>query len=155
MPHVALSKTRVAASTKNNNVLSPAPTGGLARALAVKRVVKRHMKKRLVGIFAIVIIHAVLSMAVFLQSFSLGMRRFDSGAAPSASEHIIRIISKILFSPLFLPLARGGGQWFHKIFAGPLGYVPLFLNSLVWGAVIWTAWEWAQRRMKRKTKPGH
>jgi hypothetical protein len=111
------------------------------------------MKRRIIEIAAITLIHAALSMVVFLRDFSLGMRRFDTGADPTTLERVIHTTSQILFLPLFTPFVRHGGNMFHQVFGGILGYVPLLLNSLVWGTAIWITWELIQRR--RRTEPAH
>lgn len=110
------------------------------------------MRKRLIGISAIAFVHAALCMAVLIEMFDLGMRRFDTGADPASGERILHTTWEILSFPILSPVMHSNGSWFHGKLGGILNYnLPLVLNSLVWGTVIWMTWEWIQK--KRETEP--
>ncbi len=74
-------------------------------------------------------LHAALTMALFLWSSSMGMRRFDTGGTAELRERILQIVSITLMCPIFYPLSLMGGG---LSFPGLLGYLPLLANSFLW-----------------------
>jgi hypothetical protein len=62
------------------------------------------------------------------------MARFDSGADPSSSERFLEGLSAVLNFPVFAAAIRlePAAQWFP----GLLGYVPLFVNSVLWAVAL-------------------
>ena len=93
--------------------------------------------KRIAGILTITLIHAGVSWFLFLESFGVGMRNFDTGGFPTMGERILSGVVEILFWPLFAPLTHWAGKWTSTTFPGLWGYIPLFCNSLIWGTVLW------------------
>jgi len=103
--------------------------------------------KRQLPIILITIGHATLTCLLFLQSFRMGMSRFDSGATAMSGERLLSGVVEIMMWPLITPIMHWQPKWFYRVFPGLLGYIPLLLNSLIWAFVI--VWLW--RRIQRKT----
>jgi len=77
------------------------------------------------------------------------MRGFDDGAAPGVAENVISVISKLLLSPIFYPLNEWGPPRLGSFFDGLFGYIPMLLNSFVWGMAAW----WLYSRNKKSVPP--
>lgn len=109
------------------------------------------MRKQIRTVAALTALHAVLSVGLMVFTFSAGMDRFETGAPASWFEKSARIASNILFLPLVYPLTHWAPAGIGKIFSGLLGYLPIILNSLLWGMS--GAWLLAGRS-KKKSLPG-
>jgi len=77
-------------------------------------------------------LHFGAFVVLFFFTFSRGMSRFDSGAAPSALERAANLAFAVLFFPL-LPLSRV--IRFHV--PGPEAWLLFAANSLLWGLAFW------------------
>ena len=77
--------------------------------------------------------HFIIALAVSLYTFSAEMGRFENA---TAIEIFARAISAVLLCPVFLPMAKFMGKTGSTLFPGMLGYIPLFLNSMVWGVTV-------------------
>ena len=112
--------------------------------------------KRGLAILLITIGHALLTVYLILQSFSMVMTRFDIGdTTRSASEKIINGLGEILMWPLFSPLTRWCGRWGTNLFSGLLGYIPILLNSLIWALVITWLWKRIRDKSVEQGGPGY
>ena len=85
-------------------------------------------------IFLFASIHFFLHLILFMYSFSSSMNQFDSSEAATLVEKIGQFSASILQFPIVTT--------FHAIRPpGPLPpalqYVPFFLNSGLWGVVLW------------------
>ena len=76
--------------------------------------------------------HFALFVASLFFSFSRGMSRFDTGAAPSALERVSDIAFLVLSYPL-LPLLRA----IRFDVPGVGGWLVIAANSLIWGLAVW------------------
>jgi len=76
--------------------------------------------------------HLILSIGLFVFSFSLSMGRMENGAEASAFESVLKIISSILIFPLgsLMPYLKG------PMFSGLFGYLPFIINSFLWALLI-------------------
>jgi hypothetical protein len=108
--------------------------------------VSSHKRLRIILVFALV--HAIVSVAIFIVSFGRSMARFDTGDDPSVFEVLLSTLSEVLFFPLmhllnlFEPAPR--------VFAGLFGYIPIIANSLLWGCVIWMMYTLVQNRLQHR-----
>ena len=78
-------------------------------------------------------LHFCVTFFFLILSFSFGMNNFDKGIIePSLFEHIIGIISSILYFPLgYLALEYLS----PSTLPGLLGHIPMISNSLLWGVI--------------------
>ena len=106
--------------------------------------------KRQMPIILITIGHAALTMIMFLQSFRMGMSRFDSGATVALGERVLNGAVTIMMWPLITPLLLWRPNRLNQIFSGLLGYIPLLLNSLVWALVIMWFWRKSKVQLQRR-----
>jgi hypothetical protein len=86
---------------------------------------------------------AVIAVVLLISWFSRGMQRFDTGAAPTFVDHLLKVTSQVFSFPLvwaerLLP---------RELFPGLLGWVPFILNGLLWASFIVLFW-----RRHRRTK---
>ena len=87
-------------------------------------------------ILLIAVFHFIIALAISLYTFSAEMVRFDTGENATALEIFARAISAVLLCPAFLPMAKFMGKTGATLFSGMLGYIPLFLNSMIWGVSV-------------------
>lgn len=92
----------------------------------------------------ITIAHVIASTGLFVFTFGMGMSRFDNMDPAGNIERVLKFISEILFLPLFSPLVRYSSL--GKVFHGFFGYIPIFMNSLIWGIGITIFYEWFKQR---------
>ena len=95
-------------------------------------------------LISLTLIHATISVILFLKSFTYGMNSFETGEFPSVSGKILELISTIFLCPLFYPLSKWGGKGTHNIFPGLLGYIPLIINSIIWAIIIY----WIMKKLR-------
>jgi hypothetical protein len=108
---------------------------------------------RIIGIPAITMIHAGMSVSLFFLSFQMSMDRFDTGGAPSWGERLVDLASDVILWPVLAPLLhwRSGMAWCVSIFGEPVAFYGLLLiNSLVWAIVIWFVVERVQTRRSQR-----
>lgn len=94
-------------------------------------------------------VHFVLMFVSFLASFGTSMDRFDSGRTVTVAERMVTGLHQVLTFPImpflkFIPL-RVPGLW---------GYIPLGLNSLLWGVLLSFALTRYRRRVRDRVKIG-
>lgn len=106
-------------------------------------------KKKIIFVGTITIAHALVSVGIMVFTFGKQMGRFDSLEPASLSERMLRALSEILFLPLFSVVVRV--PFLSKFFAGLLGYVPILLNSLIWGISIWYLYSWLTCKKEYET----
>lgn len=95
-----------------------------------------------VAIAITTLLHAALSVGVFLLSFTQGMARFETGAGSTWNGQALYATSAVLYFP-FMQLAQlAPRDWFP----GLLGYVPVLLNSFFWAVLLVCAWQQLHRR---------
>ena len=94
-------------------------------------------------IIAFAAIHAIVSMGVLLLTINFGSGYFDRGHVGLPVGIAIATLSllvKVLFFPM-LTLREFTVQGFPEL----LGYIPLLLNSLIWGLVVWSILRFASK----------
>ena len=98
-----------------------------------KRGRELNRKRKFLLIFTV--IHALASMFTFVESFALGMARFDTGAEAGAAGTVLLYAGQALLFPLvtFIFGLEGAGSFFP----GLLGWLPVLANSLFWAFVAW------------------
>ena len=94
-----------------------------------------------------VFIHATSSVGAFLICFDQGMDRFDTGASPTAFEHLACGMGAVLLSPIATLIVRW--EFAPIYFPGLLGYLPVLANSLVWAVAAWWLLALGRRRWHR------
>ena len=110
---------------------------------------------RIIGIPAITMIHAGMSVALFFLSFQMSMNRFDTAGDPSWGERLVDFASGVLLWPVLAPLLhwRSGMAWFVSIVGEPGAFYGLLLiNSLIWAIVIWFIVERVQTRRSHRSQ---
>ena len=122
-------------------------TGGLCMPCVRAIPVPMHRDLRFVLVFAIV--HAVAGIAALMVSFNMGMARFETGMVAGSLEGAVDLASKVLLWPLFIGVAH---PWMAQLLPGPLGYVPIALNSLLTGVVTLALVRSVQNRGHRGTE---
>jgi hypothetical protein len=96
--------------------------------------------KRQFPTILITIGHATLTCLLFLQSFRMGLSRFDSGAPAMPGERVLNGVVEIMMLPLLTPLQHWRPELLNHLFPGLFGYIPLLLNSMIWAIVIVRLW---------------
>ena len=91
------------------------------------------MKKKTIVLLSTTVLHFGLTVSLFLAEFSAGMNRFEAGTTSTAGDSLLHFVAITLMWPIFYPMVNWGGQFASKFFPGILGYVPMLLNSLIWG----------------------
>jgi len=94
-------------------------------------------------------IHAFLSVGLMGFTFSAGMDRLDTGAPPTLFEKSAVFVSNVLFWPIVYPLTHWAPFFIRKVFGGLFGYLPMVVNSLLWGAGGW--WLLKHRSNKKRS----
>jgi hypothetical protein len=107
------------------------------------------MRKKYWQIGGFTLFQAIVSLGLFFYSFGAGSRRFDTGAPAGIGDKSVGFLSNLLFWPIFYPLVQWGPREFTKFFSRFLGYIPVLLNSLVWGISFW----WFYSRYNKALKP--
>ena len=90
-------------------------------------------RNKVLFVLVFTLLHMVLSVALFLWSFSTVMGNMDNGAPLAIGEELIISISDILLWPIFIPL--GQVDTLREILPAWAGIFILILNSLVWALV--------------------
>ena len=106
--------------------------------------------KRQIPIILITIGHATLTWLLFLQSFRMGMPRFDSGAPIALGERVLSGAVTIMMWSFITPLVLWWPNQLNHLFSGLLGIIPLLLNSLVWALVI--IWIWSKSKTEQQLR---
>ena len=73
--------------------------------------------------------HSIATGLCLVFSFSMSMARFDSGTPPTITERMLAAVHGVLHWPVVALLYRVSPP---SSFQGPLGYIPIGLNSLLW-----------------------
>ena len=95
------------------------------------------MKKKIITITVLTLLHFGLTIVLSIMDLSAGMSRFDTGANPTMGNNVLHFVTTMLRWPIFEPLFKWGGRLASQLFSGILGYIPMLLNSLVWGILGW------------------
>ena len=88
------------------------------------------------------LLHLAASAAGMMAVFGSTMQRFDTGLPPALTEVLLDRALTLLYFPLVHLAVLAPREWF----AGPIGWVPFALNSLLWGCVIVWAGQWWRER---------
>ena len=102
-------------------------------------------------LLSFVVVHATLSVGVFLMCFSQSMARLDTGESAKVFEHLACGVAAVLLSPIGTLIVRW--KFASTLFPGLLGYLPVLANSLLWavaGRVLILGW---RRRHKSSGSP--
>ncbi len=92
--------------------------------------------KRFWIIAGIAVCHFILSVVAMVQSFGMGMSRFDSGAPPSPLEQFVAGAHAVLSFPVLFIFMRLHGDWM-RWFSGLAGYIPFVANSILWALCLY------------------
>ena len=96
-------------------------------------------------------IHYILCIATLFYSFSVSTASFESPGPSTFLVDLLQVILIILWYPLALPLSEL--EFFKTANTGfPLSHLPLILNSLIWGTVLYFGWKFCKDRFKRNKK---
>jgi hypothetical protein len=90
-------------------------------------------KNRLLFIAFFTLVHLVLSVLLFLWSFSIVMGKLDDGRTLAYGQELIIHISDIFLWPVFIPL--GQAESLREILPAWSAIFILLLNSLLWAIV--------------------
>jgi hypothetical protein len=82
-------------------------------------------------IFLISVIHFLASRVLFLWVFGREMQLFDTGRSPTVVETAAALVSRAFDFPMSLVFGLVPHGWFP----GLVGYIPLAINSLIWGVI--------------------
>jgi hypothetical protein len=105
-------------------------------------------------ILGISLLHAVISFGFFLFSIGITSHHMDDGAPYSIAEKATIALSRILFAPIVYPLLLRAHL--GSVFGGLLGYIPIIVNSLVWGIAFWIVYSWLKCKLQiPKQAPRH
>ncbi len=89
------------------------------------------MRSRTLFLVCFTLGHALLTVSLFLLAFRQALRAFETNEPPGPAAATIGVAAEVLRWPVVEPLVRWGPAW---LFPGPLGYIPILANSLVWAA---------------------
>lgn len=106
------------------------------------------MRKKYWTIATLTAIHLALSVGLLVFTFTAGMDRFDTGAPPTLFEKSAVFVSNVLFWPIVFPFTHWSPFFIRNVFGGLFGYLPMVVNSLLWGAGGW--WLLKQRSNKKR-----
>ncbi len=82
--------------------------------------------KKLIQILLVALVHCLVAGFLFISSFHMML---DPNDHPSTLyQQLASPISKVLLYPLFIPLS----EFTPQSFPGLLGYIPMYLNSVIW-----------------------
>ena len=90
-------------------------------------------KSRALFIIIFTLLHLILSVLLFLWSFSIVMGKMDDGRILTSGEVLIIHISDIFLWPVFIPL--GQVESLREILPAWSAIFILLLNSLLWAIV--------------------
>jgi len=86
------------------------------------------MNRRIPTIVGVAVLHFALTVFLFISSFHIVM---DPGDPPATTYQTIAApVAHVLMWPVFVPLCAHTPV--GRLFPGLLGYIPMFINSLVW-----------------------
>ena len=89
------------------------------------------------------ILHAGLSVGPIALALGAGMAHFDAGSAPSLSDQMLFLTSRVLLFPIGTLSEFAPSGWF----SGLWGYAVIFLNSSLWaGAFIYAYYRYRRSR---------
>lgn len=81
-----------------------------------------------------VAIHMAACFLAILVTFGQEIKRFETGDPEPMIQRVAEVIGLILLSPIDTWLDTLPVQAY---FPGLLGYIPMMMNSLLWGIVVW------------------
>jgi hypothetical protein len=69
-----------------------------------------------------------------VSAYHLGSKRWDQGlTTKSSAEGFLMTLHEVLGYPLFHYLGKSIGA----VFSGLFGYIPVFINAMVWSVPVW------------------
>lgn len=99
--------------------------------------------RRALMIALLALLHLAASAAGMIAVFGATMQRFDTGSPPALTEVLLDRALTLLYFPLVHLGMLAPREWF----AGPIGWLPFALNSLLWGcAIVWAGQWWRERQ---------
>jgi hypothetical protein len=90
------------------------------------------MTPKIVPVLSIAAVHLILAKLVVALTMRLGMFAVDTGRAEALLGRMLVVVTRVLYFPI-LSLPLYSRQWFP----GNWVYVPMALNSLLWGLAIY------------------
>ena len=90
-------------------------------------------KKRALFIVIFTLLHLIMTVMLFMWSFSIVMGKMDDGRTLTAGEELIIHISDIFLWPVFIPL--GQVEFLREILPAWSAVFILLLNSLLWAVI--------------------
>jgi hypothetical protein len=92
--------------------------------------------KKLLRILGISTLHFIVSTALSVYAFTVSMSYFESGTADTASLGALKLASEVLQFPVRLVIDNMPNELLREMFPGLKGHILFFLNSLLWGVVL-------------------
>jgi hypothetical protein len=117
------------------------------------------MKKAVVIIVTLTLVHYLISLTCLNQAFGKGVAGYDTDLPPSPAELRVAGIAAILNLPMIylidLSPLRPITKFLQRIFGGYEGYFLYFCNSLLWAVCLYYLVSFVRRmwRRMRKGKP--
>ena len=100
-------------------------------------------------LFTIVVLsagHFVATVVVFLAAVGDTMSRFDTGTHASLASTLLQALAATLLFPIGVAAYRA-----HWMAAGYAGWIPVAVNSVLWGIALYWGWKTVRVRMHRDT----
>lgn len=94
----------------------------------------------------VAVAHFVATFATLSIHFAQAAARRGTDAPAGALERTADLLFRVLAFPMRSIVAEAGG-----LIASPFGWLPFFLNSLLWGTAVWML---VRRVRERRRKPG-
>jgi hypothetical protein len=94
------------------------------------------MIKKITLVLSIAAVHLILAKLVVALTMHLGMFAVETGRAAALLGRILVAVTRVLYFPI-LTLSLYSRQWFP----GNWVHVPMALNSLLWGLVVYVCYQ--------------
>ena len=95
-------------------------------------------------VLGLALAHFAASRWLFLISFGIGMSQFDIGQPLTTRQALVTHVSDLLDLPVAPLIEAMPAGWFPGLW----GYIPFFLNSVVWGTAIYFG-----AKLYKRTRP--
>ncbi len=103
-------------------------------------------EKAILIIALVTIFHVFISVGAMLVGFKVAMNHFDSAVPMTFFEQVLSSAYFFLLMPVYYLLPN----WTRGWFPGNFEYIPIILNSLVWGVTVWLVYRYIASRSASK-----
>ena len=110
---------------------------------------KRAQLKKILTILGLTVLHLMLTMLAFFESFARGMDRFETGPPPTILDELLSVATDVLLFPL-VTLMFSLHQFLPDWFYSPMEYVAFVLNSTFWAMCIYALIIFLRRRGRKE-----